>query len=194
VRRRAFTVISALSLLLCLAIVVLWVRSYYAPESITLASAGESRSGEGSLWVTSTFGDLKFTRQTVGTVGAWKLVPLRVFRPQFPRNREWDKDAHSDPWHRASFLGFSVDRLEYPPPPYRELTQRVIVPYFALATLAGFEPAILLLMAARRMRSAARGRKRNKVGHCPTCGYDITGNTSGTCPECGNSRPRARNP
>lgn len=22
-------------------------------------------------------------------------------------------------------------------------------------------------------------------GHCPHCGYDLTGNTSGVCPECG---------
>jgi len=24
-------------------------------------------------------------------------------------------------------------------------------------------------------------------GHCPNCGYDLTGNTSGRCPECGDS-------
>jgi hypothetical protein len=23
------------------------------------------------------------------------------------------------------------------------------------------------------------------AGHCQTCGYDLTGNTSGRCPECG---------
>ncbi len=28
-------------------------------------------------------------------------------------------------------------------------------------------------------------RKRGKPGHCAACGYDLTGNTSGTCPECG---------
>jgi len=30
------------------------------------------------------------------------------------------------------------------------------------------------------------GRKRH-VGHCATCSYDLTGNTSGTCPECGTA-------
>ena len=25
-------------------------------------------------------------------------------------------------------------------------------------------------------------------GHCKKCGYDLTGNTSGRCPECGTSR------
>jgi hypothetical protein len=31
-------------------------------------------------------------------------------------------------------------------------------------------------------------RKRlKKPGHCPTCHYNLTGNTSGICPECGTS-------
>jgi hypothetical protein len=24
-----------------------------------------------------------------------------------------------------------------------------------------------------------------KAGHCPACNYDLTGNTTGRCPECG---------
>ncbi len=34
-------------------------------------------------------------------------------------------------------------------------------------------------------------RKRTRVGHCTTCGYDLKGNTSGTCPECGATTARA---
>ena len=26
-------------------------------------------------------------------------------------------------------------------------------------------------------------------GHCQTCGYDLTGNISGVCPECGSDVP-----
>lgn len=26
-----------------------------------------------------------------------------------------------------------------------------------------------------------------RAGHCPACGYDLTGNTTGRCPECGSS-------
>lgn len=29
--------------------------------------------------------------------------------------------------------------------------------------------------------------RRPRPGHCPTCGYDLTGNTTGVCPECGAS-------
>lgn len=30
-----------------------------------------------------------------------------------------------------------------------------------------------------------RDRPRPKPGHCPACRYNLTGNTSGVCPECG---------
>ncbi len=29
------------------------------------------------------------------------------------------------------------------------------------------------------------GRRYSRPGHCPECGYDLTGNVSGRCPECG---------
>ncbi len=32
----------------------------------------------------------------------------------------------------------------------------------------------------------ARGMRRTKPGHCLRCGYDLTGNVSGRCPECGH--------
>lgn len=34
---------------------------------------------------------------------------------------------------------------------------------------------------------AIRGRHRAKPGHCSKCGYDLTGNISGVCPECGTT-------
>jgi len=30
-----------------------------------------------------------------------------------------------------------------------------------------------------------RGRRRFPAGHCGSCGYDLIGNLSGVCPECG---------
>ena len=30
-----------------------------------------------------------------------------------------------------------------------------------------------------------RERKRPRPGHCRSCGYNLTGNVSGVCPECG---------
>ena len=30
--------------------------------------------------------------------------------------------------------------------------------------------------------------QRRASGQCPYCGYDLTGNVSGVCPECGRAR------
>ena len=34
-------------------------------------------------------------------------------------------------------------------------------------------------------------RPRTPAGHCRNCGYNLTGNVSGRCPECGSSAQRA---
>ncbi len=35
------------------------------------------------------------------------------------------------------------------------------------------------------VRGPLRRRRRRKRGECVACGYDLTGNVSGVCPECG---------
>lgn len=51
----------------------------------------------------------------------------------------------------------------------------LIVPFWLLSC-AFFLPTFWL--RRRRMR-------RRPPGACPACGYDLTGNVSGRCPECG---------
>jgi hypothetical protein len=34
--------------------------------------------------------------------------------------------------------------------------------------------------------------RRHPPGHCQKCGYDLTGNKSGVCPECGTELPMER--
>lgn len=42
-----------------------------------------------------------------------------------------------------------------------------------------------LWLALSFRRQATRLRERLRNGHCVSCGYDLTGNISGVCPECG---------
>jgi hypothetical protein len=57
----------------------------------------------------------------------------------------------------------------------------------ALMAAAGLEILYLLILLPvglvwYRHRSSVR---RHPPGHCKKCGYDLTGNESGRCPECG---------
>lgn len=49
------------------------------------------------------------------------------------------------------------------------------IPYWAFAV-----PLAAIAVAGRMAPQAAP-----RPGHCPACGYDLTGNESGACPECG---------
>ena len=46
---------------------------------------------------------------------------------------------------------------------------------------------------ARRFEERQRADRR-RAGLCPACGYDLTGNVSGTCPECGTPTPAREAP
>jgi len=53
------------------------------------------------------------------------------------------------------------------------------VGFFTLAFLAALYPTVRVI--AEKRRSIVRRRK----GLCVSCAYDLTGNVSGICPECG---------
>jgi hypothetical protein len=48
-----------------------------------------------------------------------------------------------------------------------------------------WEPWRWWLWHRRTGRWLARRDALRSQGHCPECAYDLTGNVSGTCPECG---------
>lgn len=56
----------------------------------------------------------------------------------------------------------------------------VWIPLWFPSTLGG---AITFLA----WRSDGRDRRRRRLGQCSSCGYDLTGNIAGACPECGRS-------
>ena len=54
---------------------------------------------------------------------------------------------------------------------------RMAIPHWFITLIFAILPTIWLY----------KWNKRRKLGPnaCPSCGYDLTGNTSGVCPECG---------
>jgi hypothetical protein len=161
--RRFLNLLTALSLLLCVAVVALWARSY-APRDFTLGgdrgrlmlmfTDGQWTSfARGTESFTMSFGDL------------WRLA-------------QGQAGSHGD------FLGAAyVSRsTQMPAGGGGGNTGRflmVAVPFVYPAALAA--AGATWAVAAR-----ARHARRSRVGACRKCGYDLTGNASGVCPEGGS--------
>jgi hypothetical protein len=53
--------------------------------------------------------------------------------------------------------------------------------WFLLAVAAGYPGWVIGSWLSKRRER----KQRRQAGHCRRCGYDLTGNMSGVCPECG---------
>jgi hypothetical protein len=53
---------------------------------------------------------------------------------------------------------------------------------------------VLILLAIPTVLLWWADRRRIAPGHCRNCGYDMTGNVSGRCPECGTAVPPIAGP
>ena len=62
----------------------------------------------------------------------------------------------------------------------------VSAPLWAVAAVALAPPSLWMVSTWHRQR---RQRLRALHGRCPACGYDLRGNDSASCPECGSPLP-----
>ncbi|HEV2688413.1 MAG TPA: hypothetical protein VGV35_07655, partial [Bryobacteraceae bacterium] len=60
----------------------------------------------------------------------------------------------------------------------------VTLPYWIIILVTAIAPAFWL-------REDLSRRRRLRIGLCQSCGYNLTGNTSGVCPECGTAIGKA---
>ena len=168
-KRRLFTILSMLSLLLFVAVVTLWLRNRWFDEFARCATGRRSfvlRSFDGACQLTFIRDavDLKqgFAAESLSVVEHG--IDLRTLKRVNPlRPGEW------------SFAGF---RREWsgPHPRFGENVSYTI-PYWFLAATTGVAPAV----TSRRLLAS---RTRARRGHCPSCGYDLRA-TPERCPECG---------
>ncbi len=73
--------------------------------------------------------------------------------------------------HILPSIRHAPSRVNKPP----LMTTRYCVPLWIILLVIGIPTAWLWY----------RDRRRYPPGHCQRCGYDLTGNVSGRCPECG---------
>jgi len=183
----------ALSLLLWVATVVLWVRSYSAIDQFYLRSFVDERQGGREVtWLKqylfeSASGRIHVARFQV-VQDRWQPGDGKTYR------QVMEPQMQDNPFHVATPLGQPVRqylRLSTPaehqwwPFGYHAESDPtsgkdmwvVAVPHWATAMLFAAFPAV---WGWRRLRR----RGRDRVGLCPECGYDLRA-TPDRCPECG---------
>ena len=56
----------------------------------------------------------------------------------------------------------------------------------AVGVLVGLLVGVVLILTGAALVDFPRRSHNSLLGMCPSCSYDLTGNTTGTCPECGH--------
>ena len=159
-RRRLFTFFAALSLLLCVAVCGLWVRSYWHSDAVVAYGATKTHG------VLSRRGVVYLVREPAAVwVGVVPVTWERVSRPA--------SAGAPMPPEASRFLGFGYAGVQG--------SQIAGAPWWSVFLLTVC-PSLLLLRATRR---AFRDRA---AGLCPACGYDLRA-TPERCPECGSVPP-----
>ncbi len=197
-RRKLFNLLSAVSLLLFVVVVVVGVRSFFSYDSIAYGSAAAAPGGGGHISHCAAAASrgrilLSAGRDTVVTAQGWQRLcaiysssgMLNGFR--WLAGRAFDLGVqHSRLGDTARALGFSLEAYRHQRMGIAEETAQLtsyilILPAWFLALLFAILPALWL----RRRRIE---RKRNRIGFCQHCGYDLRA-TPSRCPECGTAVP-----
>lgn len=161
-KRRTFTILSALSLALCMTTAGLWVRSYWVADN--LQSYSNLRLvGAGSVQGRLTFGMLRFRKTPVGTVARWLPLPLGpgVF-------------VYVPGW---KYFGFGVRDASYG----LGHSTTVFIPHWFVLVMS-------IALPAQWFRIWRRTESEKRRGLCRVCGYDLRASPD-RCPECGTPKP-----
>jgi hypothetical protein len=135
------------------------------------------------LWVVSYWNLYAlFTRRTyavrVSLAGGSLQASYMVYSAGPPR--PYDNEFAAAGFHGFKTFWSPPMVFNAGPPGYPDI--KVWIPVNLLALL-------LLVIAIYSLRPRHRARRRRKLGLCANCGYDLTGNVTGTCPECGAPEP-----
>ena len=158
-----------ISLMLCVATIVLWLRSY-SFESELYRTTFNEMSADFALG--SVKGVILIVRQAPPLVQRqphWRYVSRPVGNAVLPRESFLNR------------LGFSYHRITG--------WGRIGVPYWFVAV-------VFLLLPGVRLGRWCSKRFALGSGHCRVCKFNLTGNISGICPECGTGIEihKAKNP
>ena len=167
-----------MSLLWCVATLVLLVRSYWFRDVLRYEPSRQGPFRDGSAYyLGSELGTLSVIRDA-----EWLPANIPSLTGSFPtklrlRHLKASRstfEGHAQALNAHHLLGFRWGGIS---PPF-ESHYMVAVPDWFIFAVTGAAPVFWAYRRARRGRRARRHQ-------CLSCGYNLSGNTSGVCPECG---------
>lgn len=174
-KRRLLNLLTALSLLLCVAVVAMWVRGLWVVDRFYRRTVHTNEAAHTTdSWVfTSGRGVVSVIRQRhVTDLANDPPRPYRGYDTFSPNEIRLVGDGFAS---KLGFHWFRDSDLQLPP----EFSLRgVRLPYWLFFVVTATPPALW----ARH----ALFRRRHRPGMCPACGYDLRA-TPGRCPECGRA-------
>jgi hypothetical protein len=190
--RHLFALCSAVSLLLCVAVCVLWVRSQWSIERVVYATRTDEVGEERTIiheryWQLVSGAGVLVYADTAGDRGWDHLWPEWV-RPHLRFAAGLTYKSDPQPQHPFRGVGHSfLGRIGFlrnhavSDDQFGHVAQEAYaVPYWFMVSVSAILPATILIRLPRLLR--VRGRTRS--GRCPECGYDLRASPD-RCPECG---------
>jgi hypothetical protein len=182
---RLFIISCAISLLLCLATVASWMWTLNCIAEFTIPTSWRAEPSIYRLteWrVNLGVGNLSVSRETA----TWTSQTIFGFPSEIPHvgKVKCRIVTFSAPIPRLWRNQFGAGRRESPASPLTTHSSYWVQTPLWCVALA------FLVMPIFGLRSVIRSRL-HRPGCCRTCGYSLTGNTSGVCPECGTPVPKA---
>ena len=191
--RRLFTLCSAVSLLLCVAVCVLWVRSFWVKDSLSreVRQRGQRHYSQAAWSVRSECGGIlvrRFHNTSTGSTAVEDARPMRASREGVVRVRH--EGATGDRADAAgNILGFGQASFHVQRGQRAVGEWEVSVPHWGTATALAVLPAAWVI----RLRRGRRAVARRQAGLCRSCGYDLRASPE-RCPECGAAGTVDRTP
>ena len=118
-------------------------------------------------------------------VTAWSATRKYSYRSFYIGSGAVELRWRTDQWDGPAAGAWGLYRHQAPPMIWTPAVTRGPLPRLQWPFVSIIIPLwVLLLIAAIPTLVLWRLDRRPKPGHCP-CGYNLTGNVSGVCPECG---------